>query len=539
MKQLAQNGLVQNRYLVVHPIGKGGMGEVYLAVDQRLGSAVALKRTRFESESELGKAFEREAKILARLRHPVLPKVIDHFTEGDGQFLVMEHISGDDLAKRLETSGKPFPVSWVMFWADQLLDGLNYLHSHEPPIIHRDIKPQNLKLSENNHIVLLDFGLSKDYESVNTGGSSGVGSIVGYSPGFAPMEQIRGTGTDARSDLYSLGATLYQLLSNRSPQDALTRADDLLGGKPDPLTSLTELNPEVTPAISEAVLRSMSVRQDERFETAAEMQKVMRRAYNQAKEPPVALTSIPDTAAATETLPRTAISVDTASSTANDTTPGIDAAAMDATLRMAPSELETVVRQSDIKTELFKAPVELPAEAPVGESVPEPQAESTPASAEPSPSNGVPLQKVEPPKPAAPVVPPPPSQQKSRAGLYIGIFVILFVVGGLAAGGGWYAYTRYQAAAPPAATPTPEVVAAPSAPPANTVQTESTPDLTQDTSDQNTANTATDTQTVSGPGSKKTNTPASRDVPAKTNPGTAAKPPTKTKGKDDRTVILQ
>src|SRR2546421_4537222 len=234
MKELAPNTLIQNRYLVVHPIGKGGMGEVYLAVDQRLGSAAALKRTRFESDSELGKAFEREAKILARLRHPVLPKVIDHFLEGDGQFLVMEHISGDDIAKRHETAGKPFPLSWVMFWADQLLDALNYLHSHEPPIIHRDIKPQNLKLTDNNHIVLLDFGLSKDYESSNTGGSSGVGSIVGYSPGFAPMEQIRGTGTDARSDLYSLGATLYQLLSVNTPADALTRADQILGGKPDP-----------------------------------------------------------------------------------------------------------------------------------------------------------------------------------------------------------------------------------------------------------------------------------------------------------------
>jgi len=378
MKQLAPNTLIQNRYLVVHPIGKGGMGEVYLAVDQRLGSAVALKRTRFESESELGKAFEREAKILARLRHPVLPKVIDHFIEGDGQFLVMEHISGDDLAKRLESTGKPFPVSWVMFWADQLLDGLTYLHSHEPPIIHRDIKPQNLKLTDNNHIVLLDFGLSKDYESLNTGGSSGVGSIVGYSPGFAPMEQIRGTGTDARSDLYSLGATLYQLLTGKTPADALTRADDLLGSKPDPLHSLTEMNTEVTPAISETVLRSMSVRQDERFGTAAEMQKALRRAYNQARTaPPPDLPKQPDLAAG-ETLPRSAMTVDTSSSTSSETTPGVPGEAMESTLRMAPNEMETVIRQADIKTETFKAPevvvpVVVPASSPV---TPKPQSVS-------------------------------------------------------------------------------------------------------------------------------------------------------------------
>src|SRR2546423_13820509 len=108
MKQIAPNTLVQSRYLVVQPIGKGGMGEVYLAIDQRLGSAVALKRTKFDSDSTLGNAFEREARILARLRHPVLPKMIDHFVEEDGQFLVMEHISGDDLDKRLATANKPF-----------------------------------------------------------------------------------------------------------------------------------------------------------------------------------------------------------------------------------------------------------------------------------------------------------------------------------------------------------------------------------------------------------------------------------------------
>ncbi|MCA1591028.1 MAG: protein kinase, partial [Acidobacteria bacterium] len=114
MKQLAPNAMIQNRYLVVHLIGKGGMGEVYLAVDQRLGSAVALKRTFFQDNEALATAFEREARTLARLRHPVLPKVIDHFSENGDQFLVMEHIAGDDLSKRLENANKPFPLSWVM-----------------------------------------------------------------------------------------------------------------------------------------------------------------------------------------------------------------------------------------------------------------------------------------------------------------------------------------------------------------------------------------------------------------------------------------
>src|SRR3954447_7617257 len=286
MKPLAPNTLIQNRYLIVHLIGKGGMGEVYLAVDQRLGSAVALKRTFFADDEMLGGAFEREARTLARLRHPVLPKVSDHFTENGEQYLVMEHIAGDDLAKRLEGAQKPFPLSWVLFWADQLLDALAYLHSHEPPIIHRDIKPQNLKLTDENHIVLLDFGLSKNTtDQPRTSGSSGsTGSVVGYTPHYAPMEQIRGTGTNPRSDIYSLSATLYQLMSNVVPADALTRADALLNGSKDPITPLNELNPEVPSEVSEVILHGMEVSQEKRFAVAKEMQKALRKAFSQMQE---------------------------------------------------------------------------------------------------------------------------------------------------------------------------------------------------------------------------------------------------------------
>ena len=281
MKPIAPNTLIQNRYLVVHLIGKGGMGEVYLAVDQRLGSAVALKRTFFSDDEQLGNAFEREARTLARLRHPVLPKVSDHFTEQATQYLVMEHISGEDISKRLETNQKPFPLSWVLFWADHLLDALTYLHTHEPPIVHRDIKPQNLKLTDENNIVLLDFGLSK-----SSGGETRIstsGSIVGYTPHYAPMEQIRGTGTDARSDIYSLSATLYQILSNVVPADALTRADALISGMEDPIKPLNVINPEVSEPISKVILNGMEVSQDKRFSSARDMQKALRDAFSRSK----------------------------------------------------------------------------------------------------------------------------------------------------------------------------------------------------------------------------------------------------------------
>ncbi len=284
MKPLAPNTLLQNRYLIVHLIGKGGMGEVYLAVDQRLGSAIALKRTLHADDEQLGGAFEREARTLARLRHPALPKVSDHFIENDNQYLIMDHISGDDLAKRLTATGKPFPLSWVLFWADQLLDALAYLHTHEPPIIHRDIKPQNLKLTDENNIVLLDFGLSKNSAAGqsnlgNTSGSGSTGSVVGYTPHYAPMEQIRGTGTSPRSDIYSLSATLYQLLTNFVPPDALSRADFLLSGKADPITPINEINSEIPKAISDVILKGMSISQDHRFADAREMQKVLRETY--------------------------------------------------------------------------------------------------------------------------------------------------------------------------------------------------------------------------------------------------------------------
>ncbi|MEP6850973.1 MAG: serine/threonine-protein kinase [Acidobacteriota bacterium] len=384
MKALAPNTLIQNRYLIVQLIGKGGMGEVYLAVDQRLGSAVALKRTFFAEDEMLGNAFEREARILARLRHPVLPKVSDHFAENGEQYLVMEHISGDDLSKRLEAAQKPFPASWVLFWADQLLDALSYLHSHEPPIIHRDIKPQNLKLTDENHIVLLDFGLSKS-STGNTNLASGQssGSVVGYTPHYAPMEQIRGTGTDARSDLYSLSATLYQLMTNVVPSDALSRADSLLNGMADPIRKISDITPEISPDVSAVILHGMEVSQDKRYGSAREMQKALRRAYTAMQDamsahtiafnsqdafsalpdvtPPIG-TSIGNTGAVASYGSEPSTEASSGSSTfpttgtsggfPGSTNPGSQN--LDATVNYQ-SAVEPELRQADVKTEVYRA----------------------------------------------------------------------------------------------------------------------------------------------------------------------------------------
>lgn len=245
------------------------MGAVYEAVDERLSRTVALKETLAKSD-ELKRAFDREARLLANLRHPVLPKVIDHFSEDEGQFLVMEFIPGSDLGELLSRRSRPFSPAEVLRWADDLLDALDYLHTHEPPVIHRDIKPANLKLTAQGKIVLLDFGLAKGVAGQMTRTTSGM-SVVGYTLNYAALEQIQGERTSPRSDLYSLAATLYQLLTNRTPEDALKRAADMFDDKEDPLPAVNKINPEVPEAFSAVLMQALSLKPSLRPATAAEM----------------------------------------------------------------------------------------------------------------------------------------------------------------------------------------------------------------------------------------------------------------------------
>jgi hypothetical protein len=268
---LTPETILQGRYRIVRQLGQGGMGAVYEAVDQRLDTTVALKETLFADE-RLRKQFEREARLLARLHHPALPRVSDHFSEDDGQFLVMQFIPGDDLSEKMTRKRGPFPPDQVLTWADQLLDALDYLHTQDPQIVHRDIKPQNLKLTQRGQIILLDFGLAKgqagDISRVTT-----AASIFGYTPNYAPLEQIQGLGTDARSDLYSLGATIYHLMTGVKPPDALTRAAALVNGQPDPLQPASVANPAVPPDIDSFLSRAMAQNREQRYPNAADMQK--------------------------------------------------------------------------------------------------------------------------------------------------------------------------------------------------------------------------------------------------------------------------
>ncbi len=255
------------------------MGTVYEAVDQRLDATVALKESHFADE-QLGKQFEREARLLAKLRHPAITRVIDHFRDEDGQFLVMDFVAGEDLSEKLKRNGRGLPVAEVLSWADQLLDALDYLHSQEPPVIHRDIKPQNLKLTTRNQIILLDFGLAKGFAGQLSRVTTS-GSIFGYTPNYAPLEQTQGTGTDPRSDVYSLAATLYHLLTGVVPPDVLTRLAATSDGQADPLHPAHELRSEIDVEVATILTRAMAIGRSQRFATAAGMRDALRTVSDQ------------------------------------------------------------------------------------------------------------------------------------------------------------------------------------------------------------------------------------------------------------------
>jgi serine/threonine protein kinase len=266
--------ILQERYLIEKQIGAGGMGAVYLAVDQRFESYVAIKET-FYKDDELGDAFEREARLLNSLHHPNLPHVSDYFTEGGGHFLVMQFIEGEDLFEILKRGGS-FPQENVLRWTNSLLDALDYLHSQEPPVIHRDIKPQNLKITTRGDIILLDFGLAK----LNSDDTQAQLSVFGYSRKYSPLEQIQGTGTDARSDIFALGATVYHLLTGKPPIDVLARASAIVAGNPDPLVPVNEINEEIPAAVSNILNTALALNAAARFVTAKAAQHALVNALN-------------------------------------------------------------------------------------------------------------------------------------------------------------------------------------------------------------------------------------------------------------------
>src|SRR6266481_1959391 len=271
---LQPDAILQDRYRIIRQLGKGGMGAVYEAVDQRLDAIVALKET-FSVDERLRRQFEQEARLLAQLHHPALPRVSDYFTEGDRAFLVMQFIAGVDLAEIIATQPGPFPRNQVIAWADQLLDALMYLHTRERQIIHRDIKPHNLKVTANGQIALLDFGLAKA-QTADVSGSGSSNSIFGFTRRYSPLEQIQDQGTTPQSDIYALGATLYHLLTGIKPPDALARAAARVNSKSDPLIPANEVHRAVGAEIAAILCRAMALNAEDRYADASEFRGALR-----------------------------------------------------------------------------------------------------------------------------------------------------------------------------------------------------------------------------------------------------------------------
>jgi len=274
---LAPDVVLQNRYRIVRQLGRGGMGAVYEAVDERLGISVALKET-LSSEASMRKQFEHEARLLAGMQHPALPRVSDHFVEGNRAFLVMQFIGGVDLARIIAQQPGPLPREQVIAWADQLLDALIYLHSRDRQVIHRDIKPHNLKLTSTGQIALLDFGLARAQSSQSSDVSlTSSQAFFGYTRHYAPLEQIQDQRTDPRTDIYALGATLYHLLTGIKPPDALVRATALVNGEPDPLKPANKVHEAVGSEIAAILNKAMAQKAENRYASADEFREAFRR----------------------------------------------------------------------------------------------------------------------------------------------------------------------------------------------------------------------------------------------------------------------
>lgn len=280
---LERGTLLHKRYRIVEILGQGGMGSVYRAVDENLGVDVAVKENLFTTD-EYARQFRLEAVILASLRHPNLPRVSDHFAvEDQGQYLIMDFIEGEDLRQRMERMGTITEDDAVMVGA-AMCDALTYLHTRKPSILHRDIKPGNVKITPDGHIFLVDFGLAKLVQ----GSQATTTGARAMTPGYSPPEQYGTARTDPRTDVYSLGATLYAALCGMIPEDGLARAMDNAQ-----LTPLRKRNPKISRRLAAVIEKAMAVDPSDRFQTAEDFKKALLASKSRTQRPTGEFTVVP------------------------------------------------------------------------------------------------------------------------------------------------------------------------------------------------------------------------------------------------------
>jgi serine/threonine protein kinase len=265
---LAVGAVLKNQYRVLRLVGGGGMAWVYQVEELPAGSGTlwALKelrpQTQDQAEQESGRRlFEQEARLLRDLDHVNIPKITDFFEEGGRACLVMEFIWGESLEKRLEAANAPLLETDVLHWAIQLCDALHYLHTRQPPIIFRDLKPSNVMVTNTGLVKLIDFGIARTYKVGKKRDTVAMGS-----ENYAAPEQWGKGQTDARSDIYALGATIYHLLANMAPTPAF------LPSEPLPLGNYTgALSPETIAVVETAMARDPA----DRFQSAPDMRETL------------------------------------------------------------------------------------------------------------------------------------------------------------------------------------------------------------------------------------------------------------------------
>lgn len=262
--RLPEKSLVNGRYVIVRVIGRGGMGAVYLVTDtldqNRVLAMKEMSNAAIPDATDRAMAvgqFRREAELLRRLRHPNLPAVSDEFTLDDRHYLVMEYVPGSTLQQMLDRGEGPFAESRIAYWATQLCDVLDYLHRQQPPIIFRDLKPSNIMIMADDRVKLIDFGIARLFKPGQRQDTMLLGTH-----GYAAPEQYGGGQSDARSDIYALGATLFSLLTGQDPG----QFDPLK-----PLPSISRYRPDVSPHLESVVMRATRVNAAERWQSTQEL----------------------------------------------------------------------------------------------------------------------------------------------------------------------------------------------------------------------------------------------------------------------------
>jgi len=269
-QQLEPGTLLLDRYAIVHRVGGGGMGSVYQARDKRLAErlcAVKEMIEMFADQAQRAKAvedFKREAEVLAQLDHPSIPTVFDYFIEAGRYYLVMRWIGGGDLAEQLRLRGGIADEATVCKWAVQICDVLHYIHTQRPPIIYRDLKPANLMLDDKTgRVMLVDFGIARIVRPTEKGVTA-IGTM-----GYAPPELFAGK-VEPRSDIYSLGATVFHMLTGSDPQDNPLLIFDF-SKNPRPC----QINPNITPEMERILMKSVAHKPEDRHASALEFMRAL------------------------------------------------------------------------------------------------------------------------------------------------------------------------------------------------------------------------------------------------------------------------